>query len=121
MDNGTYLLVNFTLGEDVLERNVKLAQVILAKSIMIPADTFQQGYSNDGHFEGDVPFWVEGLGNCGGRLSRITECNYQILNSCQSGPDSNGGVGGVGGAHGVTCSVSIFSCEVSSLWDNGTG
>lgn len=74
--DGTHLLVNFTLGEDVFERNVKLAQVVLAKPIMIPADTFQQRYSTNGYFEGDVPFWVEGLGDRGGLLSGISECNY---------------------------------------------
>ena len=82
--------MNFTLGKDVFERNIELAEVILAKPIVVPTDTLQQWDSNHGHFEGNVPFWVEGLEDCGGRLSRISECNYHILDICQSGPDSNG-------------------------------
>lgn len=95
--DGTHLLVNFTLGKDVFKRNIELAEIVLAKPIVIPADTFQQRDSNHGHFEGNVPFWVEGLENRRGRLSRISECNYQILDICQSGMDSNGGGRSVGG------------------------
>lgn len=76
-----HLLLNFTLGKYVFESNIKFAQVVLAKPIVIPTDAFQQRDPDNGHFKGDVPFWVQGLEDCGGRLPRVPECNDQVLNT----------------------------------------
>ena len=71
----THLSIYFPLVKYILERNVKLAHLILAKAIMIPADTLQQRHPDHGHFECDVPFWVQGFGYCRGRLSCIAKRN----------------------------------------------
>lgn len=69
----------FTLLENILERNIKLSHVVLAKPVMIPANTLQQRNPDHGHLERDVPFWIQGLRYRGGRLSGISERNDQIL------------------------------------------
>lgn len=49
------------LLENILEGNIKLSHVVLAKPVMIPANTLQQRNPDHGHLERDVPFWIQGL------------------------------------------------------------
>lgn len=47
----THLLIELPLLEDILQCYVELAQVVLAKPIMVPTETFQQRYPDHGHFK----------------------------------------------------------------------
>jgi hypothetical protein len=47
----THLLANLAILKDVFQRDIELAHVVLAKSIVIPADTFQQWDAQHGHFK----------------------------------------------------------------------
>lgn len=61
--------MDLVLFENILEGNIKLSHVVLAKPVVIPANAFQQRNPDHGHFKGDVPFRIEGLGYCRGGLS----------------------------------------------------
>jgi hypothetical protein len=82
--------------EDVLEDDVKLAHVVLAEAVLVPAHDFEQEslLALDGHLEGCVPFWVECLVDGGGGFAGVTEGEDEV---------------GVRGATAVLCS------EVASL------
>lgn len=57
--------MNVTVLKDIFQCYVELAQVIFAESIMVPTNALQQRYANHWHLECHVPFWIQGLGNCG--------------------------------------------------------
>jgi hypothetical protein len=78
-----YLLINLPVREDVLERNVKLAQVVFPKSVMIPTNALQQRDAHHGHLERDVPFRIEGFEYRRGRLACISKGDDEILEDAQ--------------------------------------
>lgn len=65
--------------EDILNWNVHLAHVILAKSILVPADDFDKRNPYEGQIEMSVPFGIEILADRGSGLFGVTERDDQIL------------------------------------------
>jgi len=59
----SYLLNRIAICKYVLHSHVELAHVVFPKSILVPAHGVEDEalYADNRHFEGLVPFWVEGL------------------------------------------------------------
>lgn len=74
------LQASLTAAEVVLEHDVKLAHVVLAEAILVPAaDVEQQGVLVDERqFERRVPFRVEGAVDRGRRLGGVAQTNDEI-------------------------------------------
>ena len=57
----TYLLLNFPIRKYIFQRNIEFAQVILAESVVVPANALEQRDADNRHFKGHIPFWVQCL------------------------------------------------------------
>lgn len=53
-----YLFLDLATHKYILQCNIKLAQVVLAKPVMVPTDAFQQWDAPERHFKRHVPFRV---------------------------------------------------------------
>ena len=76
-----HLLVGLAVLEDVLDRNVKLAQIVLAESISIPTNSFQKYTMKaiNRQVECNIPLWVEALADSRCGLSSVTQLHHQEL------------------------------------------
>ena len=83
------LLDGLGVLEDVLEDDVKLAHVVLAKAVLVPAAGLEQGAldADDGEVERGVPFWVQGFVDRGRGFAGISHVEDQVL----QGPPSAAG------------------------------
>jgi hypothetical protein len=75
------LLLCESVLELVLEYDVKLAHVVLAKAILVPADDLEQEalFADDGQLERLVPFWVQLLVYGGSGEFLIAEGEDEVL------------------------------------------
>lgn len=78
---GTYLGSDGAVEEDIFERHIKLAHVVFAEAILVPADHLKQETveASDGQLDELVPFRVQRFGNGNGRASSISKGQDKIL------------------------------------------
>lgn len=76
-----HLLHCLAIGKNILNDDVKFAEVVLAKSISVPAHGLQQHALNaiDGKIEADVPFWIEILADGRSRLFGVSKVYNKVL------------------------------------------
>ena len=87
-NEGAYLRGDGAVEKDIFERHVKLAHVVFAEAIFVPADHLKQEAveAANGQVDELVPFRVQRFGNGNGGASRISEGQDEILRrrrSCQ--------------------------------------
>lgn len=75
------LLFGLLVLEDLLERQVKLAEVILAKTVLVPANDVEHQtlYRADGQLFDNVPFGIQRFGDGVGDNPRVAKCDHEIL------------------------------------------
>lgn len=123
----THLLLYIPVRKYIFQRNIELAQVILAESIVVPADTLEQRDANNGHFKRHVPFRIQRLEYRRCRLPSVSKRDYQVLNYCQP---TNPSIGTIvrraspsslaievsRNAYRITCPPSVFGGEIPPLF-----
>lgn len=82
-DSRTHLLRHLAIVKQVVQVDFKLSHVILAKAVLVPADTRQDGRleATQWHLERDVPFRVEGLWDNLCRESVVSQGENEELDS----------------------------------------
>jgi hypothetical protein len=75
------LLQRAGVGEEVLEDDVKLAHVVLAEAVLVPAADLEQQalLADDGQVEHRVPFGVQRLVDRGRGLFGVAQREHQVL------------------------------------------
>ena len=113
-DAHKYLLRNLTIVEYIFESDVKLSEVVLAHTVLVPAYSFKEQTlnTNDREVERDVPFWIEVLADNGGRLFCVAQCNNQELGSWSMSSKMEQRPGEV---YRVTCSALVCCCQIPGL------
>lgn len=76
MRSRVYLLMDFSIRENLLQRDVEFPQVVSPNSVMVPANAFQQRHPDHGQFERYVPIRVEGFADGRRRLARIPQGHH---------------------------------------------
>ena len=79
MTANTHVLLRMSIRKDIFNWNVHLAHVILAKSILVPADDFDKRNPYERQIEMSIPFGIEILADRGSGLFGVTERNDQVL------------------------------------------
>jgi hypothetical protein len=76
-----YLLVDLPVGEYVFQGYVEFTHVVLSESVLVPANRAQHStlLAHDGHIEGLIPFWVEGLVDCRGGFFLVSKRENEEL------------------------------------------
>lgn len=75
------LLLGLLVLEDLLERQIKLSEIILAKTVLVPAYDIEDQtlYRVDGQLFDNVPFGIQRFGDGVGDNTRVAKRNHEIL------------------------------------------
>lgn len=71
--------MELAIGKDLLHSYVKLSHVVFPKTVVVPADAFEERDVVQGHVEACLPLRVQALVDGGRRLPRVPQCDDQIL------------------------------------------